>query len=130
MIVTTGARASALLALAFACGGAAAQSNLVFLKDSPLSRFNAEDLRLLQEAGKSVLDSDDASPTRTWRNDKTRHGGSVTLVQRFDFDGRDCRRVRVDSRAAGMQSTTLLSACRTAAGAWAIEPRARPPARR
>jgi surface antigen len=130
MTVPAGAKGLWLVAAAFACSSVAAQSNLLFLKDSPLARFNTDDLRLLQEAGQHVLDSQETAPSRAWRNDKTRHSGRVTLVQRFAFDGRDCGRLRVESSAAGMQSSTLLSACRNAAGSWALEPRARPPARR
>lgn len=131
MTLTTLLRRGALAALTLAGSAALAQSNLGFLRDTPLSRFNEEDLRLLREAGEGVLRSDEPTATRAWRNDKTRHSGSVTLVRRFAFESRDCRRLRVDSRAGGMQGTTHLSVCRSGSdGPWAIDTRARPPVAR
>jgi surface antigen len=116
-------RSAVLLALV--CGGAHAQSNLAFLKDSPVARFNDDDFRLLQEAGEATLKGEEVPATRSWRNAKTGHSGSVTATQRFTFETRDCRRLRVDSQAAGMRSTTQLSACRNDTGRWTIDTRAR-----
>ncbi len=130
MPVRNGPRWYGLAALVLVCGSAAAQSNLGFLKDAPLSRFNADDISLMVEAGRVVLNSEEAKPSRSWRNEKTRHSGRITLLQRFSFESRECRRLRVDNRAGGMESSTNLSACRDSAGAWAIDTRAQPTAKR
>jgi surface antigen len=126
MAVSTRLIAWSFLVLALACGNAAAQSNLTFLKDSPVSRFNAEDMRLMQQAGKAVLDSTAAAVSREWSNPKSKHSGSVTLEQSFSFESRDCRRLRIENRAGGMQSNTLVPVCRNVQGRWAIDTRARP----
>jgi surface antigen len=126
MAASTRSMAWSFLVLALACGNAAAQSNLTFMKDSPVSRFNAEDMRLMQEAGKAVLDSTEPSATREWSNPKSKHSGKVTLEQTFSFESRDCRRLRVENRAGGMQSNTLVPVCRNAQGRWAVDTRARP----
>jgi surface antigen len=126
MTVSIRSMAWRFLVLALACGSAAAQSNLTFMKDSPVSRFKPDDIRLMQEAGRAVLDSAEPAATREWLNPKTKHSGSVTLEQSFSFESRDCRRLRVDNRAGGMQSSTLVPVCRNAQGRWGIDTRATP----
>jgi surface antigen len=119
-----------LLAVTLACVplDAAAQSNLRFLRDTPISRFNDADMRLMFDAGRAALDSSEPGATREWRNEKTRHSGRITVQQQFVFESRDCRRLNVESRSRSMESQTVLSVCRVG-GAWKIDTKALPAAR-
>jgi surface antigen len=114
------------IALGLVPVAAAAQSNLRFLRDTPISRFNDADMRLMFEAGRAALDSGEPGAMREWRNEKTRHSGRITVQRQFTFETRDCRRLQVENRARSMESQTVLSVCRDLKGAWKIDSQALP----
>ncbi len=118
--------AGALLALAAAT--VSAQGNLGFLKDTPMSYFNAEDVKLMRATAAEVLTSTQDGTRKEWQNPATGNRGAITLLQRFTApDGRQCSQVRVESHAKTMDNTQTMSVCRTSEGLWRADA-AKPPA--
>jgi surface antigen len=57
---------------------AALAGNLRSMDDSVLSKFNDEDVRLMQQAMDTALDSTDDGKKVEWKNDKTESRGAVS----------------------------------------------------
>lgn len=110
---------STLLLLALAPGLALAQNPFWFLDQSPARYFNAEDNAMMTEAVDAVLADDAEGATRTWQNDATGASGNVTALDRFEDDGRECRRLRLSNRARGEEATSTYDLCRIE-GVWKV----------
>ena len=106
--------------LAFlAAGTAAAQVGLGFLSETPLGRFNADDLRLMNEAiEKSLAAGEMGTPVR-WANDQTSSSGEVTPQRAFESQGRPCRDLRVVNRHRTLESSGIYTMCRES-GHWKL----------
>jgi surface antigen len=111
----------------WACADSLGQ-NLAFLKDSPIGALNDADVTLLRAAISTALQGADAGTYRTWENSATGNSGKITVLSKFNTeDGRECRRLRVEThtRKAG-DGTSTMSLCRTANDEWKVDPHARP----
>ena len=107
---------------------ALAQRNLSFLRDSPVSKFNDEDFRLLRAAAAQVLDGGLENVSQGWKNPKSGNWGSVQVLRVFNAtDGRDCRMLRVDNHSKTLSSTSDMSVCRHPQRGWLLDAEARPP---
>jgi hypothetical protein len=107
---------------------AVAQRNLSFLRDSPVSKFNDEDFKLLRAAAAQVLDGGVENASQDWKNAKSGNWGSVQVLRVFKAsDGRDCRMVRVENHAKTLSSTSDMSVCRHPQRGWLLDAEARPP---
>jgi surface antigen len=105
--------------LAITTGTAGAQSNLSFLKNSPLAYFNADDTKLMRAVASELLESSRDGTRKDWENPATGNGGSITLLQSFSApDGRRCARVSLENHAKGMQNTSTMTVCKTPDGPW------------
>lgn len=114
--------------LGLAAAAASAQGNLGFLKDTPMSYFTAEDVKLMRAAAAEVLKSEQDSARKEWQNPASGNGGAVTLLKQFTApDGRQCKQVRLESHAKTMDSSQTMSLCKAADGRWKGDA-AKPPA--
>ena len=86
---------SIVAAALFACGGAAAQVGLGFLAETPMARFNADDLRLMNGAIERALAEAEIGTSVRWANEATSSSGEVTAQRAFENSGRPCRDLRV-----------------------------------
>jgi surface antigen len=106
---------------------AEATAGLMFLRESPLSRFTEEDFTLLRRAAGTVLDSGSRDASEEWANPGTGNSGRVTVTSRFTAaDGRPCARLRMDARSAAFDGSWTYTVCRVADGDWKIDPAAKP----
>jgi surface antigen len=119
------AGAAALLLLAFAPAGA--QSNLSFLKNTPLAYFNEADSKMQRAATNEVLQGTEDGTHKEWANPDTGNGGTVTLVTSFSApDGRACKQLSIENHTKSMANTTVLSVCKGTDGRWKADS-AKPP---
>ena len=69
--------------------------------------------------------------TIAWKNPETQNAGTVTLLDRFASQGRDCRKVRYlvepgpTQPAASIPGTYVMTSCRLADGTWKLDDSAR-----
>lgn len=116
------ARACATGLFLLLSGVAGAQGNLGFLRDSPMSYFNAEDTKLMRAAGIEVLDSTESGATKEWANPATGNSGLIKLLASFSApDGRACKQVEITSQAKKMTSTSKMSVCKSPDGRWRLD---------
>lgn len=100
-----------VLASAFAASPAFAINWIPVLKNTPAERFDDEDLRLFLEAGRKALNEAPDNQPVTWQNPKTKAGGELTVVKRFEWKGQACKQVRVRNHVEGRKNDVMLNAC-------------------
>ena len=100
--------------------GAAMAINLNFLRNAPISRFNQQDIQLLQEAFLKAMDSGADGTTVEWANDRTGASGTITPTERFQRGGAECRTARFTTRFRALTGGGEFSFCKNSKGDWLL----------
>ena len=100
----------AALVLALASTAASAQF-VTLLKNSPAELFDDMDLRIFLDTTRRVLDETGEDKPVAWKNLDTGHGGELTVMKRFESNGRQCRLLRVRNEADGRKSDMQHNLC-------------------
>ena len=110
--------------LAVSAAPALAQGgDLLFLKNSPASRFNAADFKMLRATVDKALSGPAEGPALEWTNDATGAGGSVTPAGAdASASGRKCRKLRIANSFKNLKDEGVYSFCQNNTGKWAIKP--------
>jgi len=112
--------AGVIVATALLTGsGVAAAVSLGFLADTPIRRFDADDLKLMNEAIENALSSSAMGTPVRWANERTSSSGEVTAERAFDSGGRPCRDLRVVNRHRRLEATGVYTMCRED-GQWKL----------
>jgi hypothetical protein len=108
---------------------AQAAAGLMFLRESPLSRFTEDDFTMLRHAAGIVLSSESSDASQDWSNPATGNSGRITATSRFiAADGRPCARLKMDARSAEFDGSWTYTVCRSAEdGDWKIDSTAKAP---
>lgn len=102
----------ALAALALSLVSTAASAQFVaLLKNSPAELFDDMDLRIFLDTARRVLDDGAENKPVAWKNLDTGHGGEMTVVKRYESNGRQCQRIRVRNEAQGRKSDMQHNLC-------------------
>jgi surface antigen len=99
--------------------GAAGAAGLGFLAETPLSRFNEEDLKLMNGAVEQALASAKLGAPVRWANGKNSSSGEVTPQRAFERGGRPCRDLRVVNRHRRLEASGVYTMCRED-GHWTL----------
>lgn len=98
-------------------------ADLLFLKNSPASRFTSADFKILRATVDKALSGPAEGPALEWTNDKTGAAGSVTPVGADDSAGaRKCRKLRIANSFRNLKDDGVYSFCQNSTGKWAIKP--------
>ena len=100
-------------------GGASVAAGYGFLADSPMGKFNEDDLKLMNGAIDKALAAEAMGMPVRWANDKTRSSGEVTPKRAFEYQGRPCRDLRVVNRHRTLEATGVYTMCRDN-GEWKL----------
>lgn len=97
-----------LLAGALGALAAGAQTGYSILRDTPLQRFNDEDMRRYTAAGRQALDNPVLDQPVAWRNDKTGSSGTATASA-----GRreGCRLLHIEASHRALKSRNEMHLC-------------------
>ncbi|MBV8143850.1 MAG: hypothetical protein JO184_02495 [Gammaproteobacteria bacterium] len=105
----------------------ASAGNLSFLNQSPLNYFNADDMEMMRQNARKVLDDPAANARQTWSNAKTGASGLAQVRSEFKTsDGVPCKRLRIINKAKGLQGDATYTICKSPDGDWAIHTDAAP----
>ena len=104
-----------------ACGGVAAQVGIGFLSETPMSRFNEDDVKLMTGAIDKSLAAAEIGTTVRWANEATSSSGEVTAQRAFEHMGRPCRDLRVVNRHRRLENSGVYTMCRDN-GRWTPVP--------
>lgn len=100
--------------------GVAMATNMGFLRNSPMSRFNSRDHELLQAAFLKAMNDEPEGSTVTWANDRTGAGGTVTPIESFERAGARCRKATFTTKVQSLTGGGEYSFCKTAKGNWQL----------
>jgi surface antigen len=113
-------RLAAIMAAALlATSGGAAAAGFGFLSETPLARFNVDDVKLMNGAIDRALAAGEVGTPVRWTGDGTRSSGEVTVQRAFESQGQACRDLRVVNRHRQLESAGVYTLCREG-GAWRI----------
>ena len=90
------------------------------LAASPISRFNADDNRLLLGAIDKALAENADGATLAWKSEQTPAQGSVTPRRSFESDRMPCRDVEIATRYRSRSAQSVHTFCRDSSGAWKL----------
>lgn len=76
-------RVTVFLVAAMAAGAASA-AGFGFLAETPMARFNGDDMRMMNEAVERALAASELGARIAWANDATRSSGEVTPLRAFE----------------------------------------------
>jgi surface antigen len=108
----------AFLILGGLLGGAFAQSNLGWLKDTPISKFSKADEKTMMDNLHTALDSGEDGVPVKWENPAASNSGSATPSP--DPKGRTgCRAVRLENRHQTLYQSTDTVFCKVD-GKWKL----------
>ena len=99
-----------VLVLVFFATTASAQY-VALLKNSPAELFDDMDLRIFLDTARRVLDDGAENKPVAWKNLDTGHGGEMTVLKRYESNGRKCQRIRVRNEAQGRKSDMQHNLC-------------------
>ena len=105
-----------------------AQSARAFRTQVPLTQ---SDLTIIRKIVREDFTGKPNGTTQSWKNPETKNSGTVTLLDHFESQGRDCRRVKyfiapgANQPASENPTTYVLTNCRLADGTWKIDNQAR-----
>jgi surface antigen len=95
-------------------------------------KLTASDLTIIRKIVREDLTGRPNGTTLPWSNPESQNSGTVTLLDRFDSQGRDCRRVRYlvkpgpKQPSAVIPATYVLTTCRLPDGTWRLDNQAQP----
>ena len=108
---------AAIAALPFADASAATMG---YAKDSPIGKFNEEDMALFQGASQKALNEAADGEIVEWKNASTGSAGSISPLKSFERGGLKCRSVRVKNQHKSLRGSQTATMCRQSDGAWKI----------
>jgi surface antigen len=117
-----------LLALLISSGTVLA-GNLSFLNNSAASKFNEEDVKIMQATAVKLLKDGTAGQSQDWANPNSTAKGTITVVKIFQStEGFACKSLRLESSAGGWHGRSTYPVCQVPPGEWKIYSGAKPAA--
>lgn len=90
-------------------------------------KLTGSDIGIVRKIVREDLTGKPNGTTVAWSNPETQNSGTVTLLNRFNSEGRDCRRVRYLINPGPQQppsviaATYVLTSCRLPDGTWKLD---------
>ena len=109
-----------LLMLLLMCQGGAMAANMGFLDNTPISRFNDQDNKMLQAAFQKAMNESEDGTTVEWKNEKTTSGGTFTPIESFERQGAKCRKAKVTTEHKLLKGEGQYNFCKNSKGAWKL----------
>lgn len=113
-------RQAALFAALLLAAGSAVAAGFGFLTDTPVGKFNDDDLKMMNAAIDRALAAEPLSVER-WSNDRTGSSGEVSTQRAFEHGGRPCRDLRVVNRHKSQENSGIYTLCRDGSD-WKLIP--------
>jgi len=101
-----------------------------------MTKLTSSDLAIIRKIVRQDFTSQPNGTTVPWSNPESQNSGTVTLLNRFQSQGRDCRRVRYlinpgpKEPAEVIAATYVQTSCRLSDGTWKLDNEAQPDAKR
>ena len=96
--------------------------NLGFMRNSPISKFDDQDLEIFQKAVINALDSAQDGQVISWKSPDSGFNGQIFLLSTSESGNQVCRRMRLVNVAGKLNSNAHYTACRDNVAGWQIVP--------
>ncbi|QQO53740.1 MAG: hypothetical protein N838_10635 [Thiohalocapsa sp. PB-PSB1] len=108
-----------LFSCLLATSGAAIGALYSFLEQAPMRYFSPEDSKLMSDNIDAVLAVPDNDVPQAWHNDTTGNHGSAMSTRSFRHQNMNCRRLRIDNHASGVDARITADLC-DVDGVWKV----------
>jgi surface antigen len=103
----------------------ASASNVQWLRDTAMSNMTEQDMEVLRDTARNVLNyGPDGEPQR-WENKETGAKGILTPLDSFEHNDQFCRRLEAFNEVGGASGRSVFVFCRQEDGDWLISSTAR-----
>lgn len=92
-------------------------------------KLTQQDIAIIRKVVRQDLDGKPNGTTLPWSNPESQTNGTVTLIDRFPSQGRDCRKVKYvinPGSSSQIPVTYVMTSCRFADGSWKFDNAAQP----
>ena len=90
-----------------------------FLADSPMGKFNEDDLKLMNGAIDKALTAPEIGARTSWSNARSGSSGEVTPQRVLERNARPCREVKIVNRHKTLEASGIYTMCRDD-GRWKL----------
>jgi surface antigen len=112
---------TAAAALCLGLSGAAdAAGRQAATEGMPVTKFSDDDRAIMMTNVNQALRADKDGETLDWKNDKTPASGSVTALNRLEWNGMQCRRLRIHNAYGDLKAQGVYKFCEKPAGKWKL----------
>jgi surface antigen len=112
----------AIAAMFLMASGQAIAANTSFMNDSVLAELRDDDVTMLLGTIDEALELPQGEASH-WENKASGAKGTITRLGGFSKEGRECRKLRVETQARGRSSDSEWDYCRAPYGRWELTPR-------
>ena len=110
-----------MCALLMMTPGVAFSANAGFLNDTAITALTDADRKIQLDTALVVLESADPKSTKEWQNPTTGSSGRIETLGNFKSeDGLHCRKMKLFTRAKGIESQFAFPVCKKVTGEWFI----------
>ena len=92
-------------------------------------KLSQQDIAIIRKVVRQDLEGKPNGTTLPWSNPQSQNHGTVTLIDRFPSQGRDCRKVKYfinPGPSSQIPTTYVLTSCKLADGSWKMDNAAAP----
>jgi len=115
-----GTRWSAVICAALMGTSGAFAFDILSIGDMPIRYMTEEDLTVLKAAVISTLDQTNDGVSATWTNQKTGAHGTLTPINSFRKEAKECRKLEVANSAGGRDNRSVFTLCKLPDGDWKV----------
>jgi surface antigen len=116
------AKISTIVLAGLLTAGQGFAANTSFMSDSVFAELRDDDVTMLLETIEETLELPKGEP-HSWENKASGAKGTVTRLGGYSKDGRECRKLRVETQARGRSGDSEVDYCRAPYGRWELAPR-------
>jgi surface antigen len=115
-----------MIAIAALCAGlnepahATTTASKAVVNAMPATKFSSQDHALMMERVDQALKADKDGQTLEWKNEKSPASGSVTPLARLEWQGLQCRRLRIHNAYGEIKAQGVYKFCEKPAGRWKL----------
>lgn len=112
------------MAIAALCAGliglANAAGRQALTEGMPFAKFSEEDRALMMARVNQALRAEKEGDPLGWKNDKSPASGSVTALNRLEWNGLSCRRLHIYNVYGEVKAQGVYKFCEKPAGKWKL----------
>jgi len=95
-------------------------SNVQWLRDTAMSNMTEQDMEVMRQTARNVLNNGADGESERWENKETGAKGVLTPLDSFEQNDQICRRLEAFNEVGGASGRSVFVFCRQEDGNWLI----------